>query len=310
MQLDRGNAGYDAYVGRTSRSYRLSALARNVVKWGTVGAVLIVAVIVVSLSRPDLESELLSHTPPSQSCHITDPSGGLQSGSSHAGTVTAKLLPDQREEVDFGRSLTSRTLTVDLSLSTAPKGSTFFQVRTNPFVRADDASLSPQYIFTNAQRYGETLILNVCFERNTPGVTNLGNPGSYAGSVTLDDSRLNAPVTVPITVTMQYTNGVFLLWLYFAAIIPGAWCVWVLRSKRDGTDSALSLDFLKWARTVNGLVAVIAGCIAAFAVYTAVYLRDPTWGSSALQPLTLYGGMFSAFVTTSGLASLTGQKKA
>jgi hypothetical protein len=111
-----------------------------------------------------------------------------------------------------------------------------------------------------------------------------------------------------MTVTMQYSNGVFLLWLYFAAVIPGAWCVWVLRSNRQGTQSALSRDFFAWATSVNGLVALVSGSIAAFAVYTGVYLRDPTWGYSGLQPLTLYGGMFSAYVTTSGLASLTGQK--
>lgn len=126
--------------------------------------------------------------------------------------------------------------------------------------------------------------------------------------MTINDGRLSTPVSIPIIVTMQYTNGVFLLWLYFLAILPGAWCVWIIRDKVDGSQPALSLDFLEWAFTVNGIVAIVAGGVAAFAVYVAVYLRDPTWGSSALQPLTLYGGMFSAFVTTSGLASLTGKK--
>lgn len=107
---------------------------------------------------------------------------------------------------------------------------------------------------------------------------------------------------------MQYPNGLFLLWLYFGAVIPGAWCVWVIKAKRDGSGSAFSETFLTWASQIDGVVAIVAGGVSSFAVYMAVYLRDPTWGSSALQPLTLYGGMFSAFVTTSGLASLTGQK--
>jgi hypothetical protein len=81
--------------------------------------------------------------------------------------------------------------------------------------------------------------------------------------VTLDDSRLSAPVTVPITVPMQYTNGVFLLWLYAFAVIPGAWCLWVIREKRDGNQSAFSLDFLKWIFTVNGIVAIVSGSVAA-----------------------------------------------
>jgi hypothetical protein len=176
-------------------------------------------------------------------------------------------------------------------------------------MRSDDASLRPKDIAAYARADGQILILRVCFYRNGIQNTNIGDPGLYSGSVTLDDSRLIAPVTVPITVTMQYTNGVFLLWLYVLAIIPGAWCLWVIREKRDGDQRAFSLDFLKWVFEVNGIVAIVSGSVAAFAVYVAVYLRDPTWGSSALQPVTLYGAMFSAFVTTSGLASLTGNKK-
>lgn len=310
VRLDQDNADYRADLDRASRSYRRSRRIRSLAYGSRViGVLLIVGVIVgvVLISIPDLDSQLLNH-PLGARCPVAGPSVGLQSSSSGAQSVTAKLQANQIEEVDFGRSLISKILTIDLTLSAVPKGSAFFQVRTNPFLRADDAALTPQYILSSARRDGGTLILSMCFERNTPGPAILGDPGSYAGSVTIDDSRLSAPVTVPITVTMQYTNGVFLLWLFFAAVIPGAWCVWVLRTKRDGTEIAVNLDFLKWVGTVNGLVAVVAGGIAAFAVYTAVYLRDPTWGSSALQPLTLYGGMFSAFVTTSGLASLTGHK--
>ena len=254
-------------------------------------------------SESDLKTQLIKPAPAIGNC------GGPQVSSNPAGatTVTAKLLAGQRGEADFGHSLTARTVTINLSLSAVPKGSTLFRVESNPFLRADDAILNPYDVLASAYADGKVLILNVCFLRNVPG-SSLGDPGSYAGSVTLDDPRLGAPLTVPLTVTMQYANWVFLLWLYFAAAIPGAWCVWVLRRPRDGTASALSIDFFKWAGTVGGIVALISGGIAAFAVYTAVYLRDPTWGSNVLQPFTLYGGMFSAFVTTSGLSSLTSQK--
>ncbi len=107
----------------------------------------------------------------------------------------------------------------------------------------------------------------------------------------IDDSRLRTLVSVPIIITMQYTNGIFLLWLYFLAFVPRAWCVWIIREKVDGTKPTLSLDFLDWVFTINGIVAVVAGSVAAFAVYVAVYLRDPTWGR-ALQLLTLYGACF------------------
>jgi hypothetical protein len=258
---------------------------------------------VVRLSLPDLSSILRSHQ-----SSLAAPCGSTAKvpSASPGPTVTAKLLGGQRTEADFGRALISRTLILNLSLSAVPRGGLAFHVTQNQFLRSDDASLNPHEIAVNAKRVGKVLVLSVCFDRNVKSP--LGDPGSYSGSVTVDDSRLSSPVIVPLTVTMQYSNWAFLLWLYFAAAVPGIWCVWVLRSGQDGKDRALSLKFFTWAGTVSGLVALVAGCIAAFAVFTAVYLRDPTWGYSGLQPVTLYGGMFSAFVTTSGLASLTSQK--
>jgi hypothetical protein len=208
--------------------------------------------------------------------------------------------------------MTSRSVTLYLDLSTAIPRYMHFHVLVNPFTRADDASLQDprRNIVVSAISDGKVLLLNACFRRSGNQSVSLGDPGSYSGSVTLDDNRLAAPVTVPITVTMQYPNGVFLLWLYAGAIIPGAWCLWVIRDKPAGTEDALGPKFFKWLITVYGVVAVVAGSVAAFAVYVAVYLRDPTWDGSTLHVLTLYGSMFSAFVTTAGIASLTGGKTA
>jgi hypothetical protein len=282
----------------------LGAAIKRYAKYGVWILVCFGLVAAVLLSLPDLNSTLHSHQsslyPP---CGRTARVPPAPSGP----TVTAKLLGGQRGEADFGRALISRTLILDLSLSGVPRGGTAFHVTQNQFLRSDDASLNPNGIAVNANRVGKVLVLSVCFDRDVKNQP-LGDPGSYSGSVTVDDSRLGSPVIVPLTVTMQYANWAFLLWLYFAAAIPGTWCVWVLRSARNGNETALSLEFFTWAKTVSGLVALVAGGIAAFAVFTAVYLRDPTWGYSGLQPVTLYGGMFSAFVTTSGLASLASQK--
>lgn len=280
---------------------------RNVARWAALLGLLALVGGLIYVSVPDFNAQLFSQKPPPGNCPRSGSSRGVSAGPPVRGATTAKLLSGQRS-VAFGRSLTSRTLTAYLSLAAIPKGPAYFHVRTNPFVRSDDAGLNPQDIVASARSTGGTLILSVCFIRDGSRAANLGDPGSYAGSVTIDDNRLKAPVSVPVTVTMQYTNGTFLLWLYFGAILPGAWCVWVLRSKRPGDKYALSTAFPKWLLQVDGLVALVAGSIAAFAVYVGIYLRDPTWGSSALQPLTLYGGMFSAFVTTSGLASLSGHK--
>jgi hypothetical protein len=269
--------------------------------------VFLALVAVVLLSLPDLISMIsMVHSRESSLAAPCSSTAKVPSASSGP-TVTARLLGGQRGEADFGRALVSRTLILDLSLSGVPRGGLAFRVTQNQFLRSDDASLNPDDIDVNATRVGKVLVLSVCFDRNVKNHP-LGDPGSYSGSVTVDDSRLSSPVIVPLTVTLQYANWAFLLWLYFAAAIPGIWCVWVLRSARNGREKALSRHFFTWAGTVSGLVALVAGGIAAFAVYTALYLRDPTWGYSGLQPVTLYGAMFSAFVTTSGLASLTSQK--
>jgi hypothetical protein len=323
VRLDPNNTAYQKLLDRSSRSRRRQTWVTRIVR----GVVLVAVLVVIGLSIPDLASNMSGHSTPTLACGDTSPPTPapaatpktsppatapvmpiLKAGTAPIGaaTITAKPLAAQRGEVDFGRALTVRTLTVDLSLSPAPSTGTSFKVHANQFLRADGASLNLSDVTPTAVSDGQNLILTVCFARDKTAP--LGDPGSYTGSVTIDDSKLKAPVTIPITVTMQYSNGVFLLWLVLAAIVSGAWCVWVLRSNRDGSTGAFTRDFFSWAKTVNGLVALVAGSVAAFAVYNAVYLRDPTWGYSGLQPLTLYGGMFSAYVTTSGLASLTGRK--
>jgi hypothetical protein len=224
-----------------------------------------------------------------------------------AGNLTATLREGQRQEVDFGRSVSARTLFIYLDLSSQATGPPYFAVHTDPFVRDDDAVLVDSQIMTHAQSDGKTLILTVCFIREKQH-SSLGDPGVYTGSVTIDDSRLKSAVTVPITVTLQYIHGILLLWLYLLVLIPGTWCLWVIKTSREGDNPFLDRSIWHWFKTVNGVVSVVAGGVAAFGVYVATYLRDPTWGSSALQPLALYGAMFSAFVTTAGLAQLAGKK--
>jgi hypothetical protein len=73
-------------------------------------------------------------------------------GASRA-SMTAKLRPGQREEVDFGRSMTSRSVTLYLDLSNTISEPTHFHVVVNPFTRVDGASLrgTPKIII--APRY-------------------------------------------------------------------------------------------------------------------------------------------------------------
>jgi hypothetical protein len=238
----------------------------------------------------------------------TVPAHRVGSAGPGQGMLAAKLQEGQREEVDFGRSIAAKELKMYLDLGGLASGQRYFSVHANQFVRADGAILNKSFIAADAESDGNLLILNLCFirERNH---TSIGDPGMYTGTVTLDDSRLRSSVTVPVTVTMQYVHGSLLFSIFFLlTLIPGTWCLWVVKTNRKGADNALSKSFFSWPFTVQGIVAVVVAGIAAIGVYIATYLRDPTWGSSVLQPLSLYGGMFTAFVTTGGIAQLAGKE--
>lgn len=224
------------------------------------------------------------------------------------GRLSAKLQEGQREEVDFGRSIAAKDLKIYLDLSGLPRGRRYFAVQTSQFIRADDATLNQGFIVTDAVSDGYVLVLNLCIIRER-GHISIGDPGSYMGSVTLVDSRLKSAVTVPITVTMQYVHGTLLFWTTFLlTLIPGTWCLWVIKTNRKGEENALSKQILPWLMKVQGAVSVAIASTAAIGAYIATYLRDPTWGSSALQLLGLYGAMFTAFVTTGGIAQLAGKE--
>jgi hypothetical protein len=272
--------------------------------WAGLTAAAVTAVALLVLTLFSVLDTLAMPTTAQQTCpNQSIPASQLGRPRSGAGTMTPKLHDGENEEIDFGRSITARTLTLYLDLGAPSAGPRYFSMHANPFTRTDDATLRQANIVTSAARDGNTLIVTLCFVRERAGLS-LGDPGSYAGSVTLDDSRLSSAVTIPITVTMQYVHGMLLIWLYVGAVLPGIWCLWVLKTSRDSRKPALSRDIITWLQTVNGTISVGVGGIAALSVYIATYLRDPTWGSSAIQPLTFYGAMFSAFITTAGLAQL------
>lgn len=179
--------------------------SRKVLKRLAVMLLLLVFAFLVAVSIPDIISNMFGHAAQASCATAPVTASSLNTGpiGKNSQLVTAKLESGRAEEVDFGRSVTSRGVTAYLDLSSIPSGSLYFHIRLNPFVRSDDATLRPQNISAIAERDGTTLILNICFDRNGGRNTNLGDPGSYMGSVTVDDSRLSGPVAIPVTVTMS-----------------------------------------------------------------------------------------------------------
>jgi len=241
---------------------------------------------------------------PQGGCGATPPPGPATARSQTSGTAAMKLREGQTTRVAFGRSVSAKVVTVylDLTGNVATPG-TALLTRIDTFRRPDDGQLRTDLIVPKAVVTGRTVILTVCFGRVHD---HLGDPGTYTGSITIDDPRLTTAATVPFTVTMQYLHESVLLWLLLLAMLPGTWVLWVVHTSRKPAQRAVDpREMGRWLMSVEGVVSVAAGGVAATSVFIGTYLRDPTWGSSALQPITLYGAMFSAFVTTAALTQIT-----
>lgn len=276
------------------------ASKRRIAAWvlGMLGVALfglaVAATVVASSNGPEI---------PYGGCKAPDANDGAAGAHPGTGQTSLKLRDGQSTTVAFGRSRIAKAALILLDSRTEiTDPATPLHVTVDDFRRADDGRLYLKDVVAHAYADGSTVRLMVCFGRQN---NHLGDPGTYAGSVTIDDARLVAPVTVPLTVTMQYVHGFILLWLFLPVIVPGAWVLWVLNTRREHTANAFAVrELLKWVRTVGGLVAVVTATVASVGVYVATFLRDPTWGASALEPLSLFGAMFSAFVTTGGITQL------
>lgn len=276
------------------------------VGWRRTAIALVVALLAtaigVGLVRTAQSLRPLSEVPEG-GCGATPP-GPATVRSQTPGTGAMKLREGQTTRVAFGRSVSAKVVTVylDLTGSVATPG-TALLTRIDTFRRPDDGQLRSDLIVPKAVVTGRTVILTVCFGRVHD---HLGDPGTYSGSITIDDPRLTTAVTVPFTVTMQYLHESVLLWLLLLAMVPGTWVLWVVHTSRKPAQRAVDAPEMgRWLISVEGVVSVAAGGVAATSVFIGTYLRDPTWGSSALQPITLYGAMFSAFVTTAALTQIT-----
>jgi len=227
-------------------------------------------------------------------------SPGAQPGAKGA----LKLQEGQLTRVDFARSISVKTVRASLDVTgTVAAANTPLFTRVGTFRRTDDGRLNERNITASAVITGRTALLTVCFGRQD---NRLGDPGVYNGTITIDDARLSSAVTIPFTVTMQYPHAGVVLWLIVAVLLPGIWVLWVVHTRREPDKSAIALkEFMHWLGSTEGVVSAVTGGIAAIGVFTATYLRDPTWGSSSLQSITLFGAMFTAFVTTAGITQIT-----
>jgi hypothetical protein len=281
--------------------------------FGTLAVAMLVGGALFSLYRLHHDSSQVAYggCPAAPAADSTSKVAPSTKGTPRLPAATLKI--GQSTNLAFGRSTQPKDLILYFSVvPPLPPNVRHIAVRVDEFRRSDDATLNARTIAATstpqdndiqaaATPDGREIRLDICFGRQG---NRLGNPGTYNGSVTLTDLRLASEVSVPVTVTMQYVHGTMLLWLVLLAVIPGAWLLWVTKRDLpdDGKAPPVTSQLFRWMWSVGGLIAVVTGCVAAFSVYVATYLKDPTWGSAPYQAISLYGAMFSAFIATAGIA--------
>jgi hypothetical protein len=238
------------------------------------------------------------------------PSNSVSSGPplpSDVQPATLELAEGERTTLQFGRSQDLRRRTVSFKLSGEPAAlrtlpeTAALRTRVSAFLRDDDqplatgSSTEPLVSAVTSRERG-LVLLTLCVDRDGRP-EELGPPGSYAGTVSIDDARVN-PIDIPFTVTMSFPTWPY-IFVLFAFIIPVAAAYsWLLKGVNLTTDQALRpAAFLGWLLSRIGVLAVGSGTVAAFIAYSATYLQSATWGANIFQITAIFGAMFTAFVT-------------
>jgi hypothetical protein len=130
------------------------------------------------------------------------------------------------------------------------------------------------------------------------------DPGTYVGSVRIVGRGIQ-PVTVPVTVSLQYSGYRWIVPLLgVVTFIGGSFLVWASHKrasyKEDEEKGSIWRDIGDLPGWIaNNYVGVAGGTIAAISVFIAKYWRNAPWGASAPEDwFALLGGMFTAYTTT------------
>lgn len=125
------------------------------------------------------------------------------------------------------------------------------------------------------------------------------DPGTYAGFVTLEHSDMR-PVVVPVQVTLQYSNWIFLMFVVAAVVLLTAPVyVWSRARPDAGTPVELGKRVGEvWRWIGRNFVAFAVAVIAGTSAFLADYWYDPAWGANAPKDwFALIGAVFTAFTT-------------
>jgi hypothetical protein len=204
----------------------------------------------------------------------------------------APRTPDQTHQLAFGTSRQAEYVTVEFD-ETGPPGSseqvnTVLHTKIAEFQRTDGRKFhNPKdQIWTQAiigNRH--TVDLRVCFD---PGTGRRVIPGTYAGTVAIDDDSLSEPAVASVQVTLKYPD----LWGPLLLVLAGALAAIGLKAAADETTKGPST----WLGKPKNRAALIFGFAAAVAVF-GTYLRSEEWGANGLLDVgALFAASFAGFL--------------
>jgi hypothetical protein len=127
--------------------------------------------------------------------------------------------------------------------------------------------------------------LLVCLD---PGRGRRVIPGTYVGTVAVDDDSLAEPAVASIQVTLKYPD----MWGPLILVAAGALAAIALKAASDATTRTT----VAWLGRPTNRAALVYGIAAAAAVYAA-YLRSDDWGANGLLDMgALFAAGFAGFL--------------
>jgi hypothetical protein len=230
------------------------------------------------------------------------------------GIVPVPLILEQAEGVTVNlwrdRAIRNKTAFLQASKAQPTKSNTefaaltkttTFHVAKRPLERRElDGNIGPVQYVAVAQVTGQKEVsLTVCIDPSGFDA----DPGTYVGSVRISGRPIQ-PLTVPVTVTLQYPSYRWIVPLIGGlTLIAGSFTVWAAGKKAQQSGKPprsvwKDIDQLSgWI--ADNYVGVVGGSITAISVFLAKYWRNPAWGANAPEDwFALLGSMFTAYTAT------------
>jgi hypothetical protein len=217
-----------------------------------------------------------------------DPVEGREAG---AYTLTPRT-PDQIHQLAFGTSRQPEFVTIDFTETGEPHPTSdigrVLRTQVSEFQRTDGRKFhnpSDQIWAQAVIGRRDSVILRVCFD---PGRGRRIIPGTYVGTVAIDDDSLSEPAVASVQVTLKYPDMLGPLIL----VVVGGLLAVVLKAASDNTTATT----MNWLGNPSNQSALIYGVAAIAAVY-ATYLRSEDWGTNGLLDVgALFAASFAGFI--------------